>query len=77
MKKKLKLQPPEKHQPGKCPVCGEWFLSYGGSHLEDAMMAYSWTCENCHSYGEEWYKLTFDQHDNVVIPDILEEPKEE
>lgn len=51
-----------RHEQGVCPVCNSENLEYGSSDFEGDAVGYDWTCEDCGSYGMEWYELTFSNH---------------
>ena len=49
----------KEQEQGKCPKCNEMELDYGSMDIQDDMVYYPFTCENCGHSGKEWYNLEF------------------
>lgn len=60
------------NKQGVCPVCMQDIRSYGGMSLSGDMAYYTWECENCHTEGEEWYKVEFNGH-NILVDEEWQE----
>lgn len=59
----------EDNQVGKCPICHSDNINYDSIQLESDMTYYPYTCEDCGTQGEEWYKIEFVGHniDNMEV----------
>jgi hypothetical protein len=49
----------KKEEQGKCPKCKGWSLTYGALELQDDLIYYPFTCDDCGHEDNEWYSLTF------------------
>lgn len=50
------------NQQGYCPICHCEELEYESIQLEGDLAYYPYICPNCHSRGEEWYRMDFNGH---------------
>ena len=50
------------NKQGQCPYCNSNSITYSSMELEDNMVYYPCTCDNCKRYFEEWYELNFTGH---------------
>lgn len=49
-------------EDGRCPMCGEWDLSYDANEMLDNIIRYPYNCQVCGFNGAEDYSLTFVGH---------------
>ncbi len=49
-------------EQGLCPKCQTHGLEYGAMELQDSMIYYAYSCENCTFEGKEWFELSFQCH---------------
>ena len=50
----------KKPDAATCPSCGS-DVEYGGGQVEDAEYVYKWTCEDCGTYGRDYYDMVFSE----------------
>ena len=48
-----------KGDKGICPNCEAMELDYGALGIQDDLVYYPFTCENCGHEDKEWYSLEF------------------
>jgi endogenous inhibitor of DNA gyrase (YacG/DUF329 family) len=60
----------EKNCKGKCPFCGSEDLEYGVLEIQDELLYYPFTCNDCDKEGEEWYDMEY------ATTTYTEEPEE-
>lgn len=56
------------NEEGHCPKCDSTDLNYGAVEFEGDMCYFPYTCNECGTHGEEWYRLDFEGH-NVYEED--------
>jgi hypothetical protein len=49
-------------EQGNCPKCNGTDLDYTILEINDNMLHYPWTCNDCGTKGKEWYSLEFIGH---------------
>lgn len=56
------------YKEGVCPICGSTNIEYSALEINDMdnSVFYPCTCNNCDSEWEEYYILTFSNHENIV-----------
>lgn len=64
------MKPIDEHQQGVCPNCQESDLEYGVLEVVDDQVMYPWTCSSCGTTGEEWYTMSFTNHERVEVPEL-------
>ena len=57
----------KEHKENVCPICGSNNIEYGSMELGvfGDELYYPAECKDCKATFEEYYKLTFDGHENI------------
>jgi len=50
----------KKGDAGICPICGN-DVEYGSGSVDDSDYVYKWSCEDCGTYGREYYDMIFSE----------------
>jgi hypothetical protein len=46
-------------EQGVCPNCKGQSLSYGAIDIQDELVYYPFTCDDCEHEDKEWYSMDF------------------